>query len=199
MEAKDNISKINSDNDSIKEQISTFETFVKRRFDEISMEINATSQQIDMNKDEYVKKFTDILEVMGAISYKGSGDTPANTGIELEAVIAVTEQAATKILDAADRIVERLDEDDEAWKNKETRDIRLEKISADVQEILIACAFQDITGQRIRKTLDNLRTVEERLSKTLNKIGIDTTVPVTDEELKIEHGNDQSSVDELFK
>ncbi len=183
----------------LQSQLSTFETFVKRRFDEISMEINATSQQIDMNEESYANRFTEILETLGAISYNGSGNTPANTGTELEAVIAVTEEAASKILDAADRIAERLDSEDEVWKDEERRNERLEKISADVQEILIACAFQDITGQRIRKTLDNLRTVETRLNTTLNKLGIDTTMPATEKELNIEHGNSQDAIDELFK
>ncbi len=183
----------------LQSQLSTFETFVKRRFDEISMEINATSQQIDMNEESYASRFTEILETLGAISYNGSGNTPANTGTELEAVIAVTEEAAGKILDAADRIAERLDSEDEVWKDEKRRNERLEKISADVQEILIACAFQDITGQRIRKTLDNLQIVETRLNTTLNKLGINTSMPVTEKELNIEHGNSQDAIDELFK
>jgi len=37
-----------SDNDALSTQLAAFEKFVARRFDEISMEINATSQLLDM-------------------------------------------------------------------------------------------------------------------------------------------------------
>ena len=70
-----------------------------RRFDEISMEINATSQQIDMNEDGMGKRFSEILEILGAINYLGKGESAANTGVELQSVISDTENAANTILD----------------------------------------------------------------------------------------------------
>lgn len=36
------------DKDAMRQQLAAFEKFVARRFDEISMEINATSQLLDM-------------------------------------------------------------------------------------------------------------------------------------------------------
>ena len=78
-------------------QIGTMETFIKRRFDEISMEINATSQQIDMTEDGMAKRFGEILGVMNSISYSRDGTTPANTGVELEAVIAYLQVLGTAV------------------------------------------------------------------------------------------------------
>lgn len=189
-----------TDLDMVKEfqdNFQKFETFVSRRFDEISMEINATSQQIDMNDDSVSRRLGELLEVLGAISYAGNGDTPANAGIELEAVIRVTEEAANKILDNADGIAEKI-EDDAIWEDKEKRGKALESISTRVHEILMACSFQDITGQRIRTTLDNLKGVEDRLNQTLNKLGIEATVPTKEEDLPITHGTSQNAIDELF-
>src|SRR5690606_37060850 len=98
------------------------ETFIKRRFDEISMEINATSQQIDMTEEGMAKRFSEILGAMNAISYQGDGDTPANTGVELEAVIAETTKAATQILDSTDKINLLLyDEPAESWADPQKR------------------------------------------------------------------------------
>lgn len=152
-------------------QLQAIDTFIKRRFDEISMEINATSQQVDMAEEGIVRRFTEVLDVLKAISFSGDGSTPANTGVELDAVVEMTEAAANRILDAADRISSRLKEKTD-WDKAENREHTMENISKDIEEIFMACSFQDITGQRIRKTLDNLRMIEERLSTALGKMGI---------------------------
>lgn len=111
---------------NVHSQLDLIQQFMSRRFDELSMEINATSQQIDMTEEGLGKRFSEILEILGAISYNGQGLTPANTGVELEAVIEDTEKAANTILDAADRIVERIEHDEE-WNNPDTQEIAKEK------------------------------------------------------------------------
>lgn len=173
------VSPINSDDLAVMEalasKISTLEKFIARRFDEISMEINATSQQVDMAEDGITRRFAEILETLSAISYHGDGRSAANSGVELEAVIEDTEQAANTILDAADRISSYLDEDHN-WCDLSERDTLKEKIKVDIQEILMACTFQDLTGQRIRNTLDNLHQIESRLSSTFERLGIKVKV-----------------------
>lgn len=183
--------------EELKQKFDMFQTFVSRRFDEISMEINATSQQIDMNDESVSNRFSELLEILGAISYHGTGDTPANTGVELEAVIRVTEEAANKILDNADQVVITI-EDTKIWEDKDSRSKALEKISNNIQEILMACAFQDLTGQRIRTTLENLKSVETRLSNTLSKLGIDAPMAVHEKDMHIEHNKSQDEIDALF-
>src|SRR5690606_35181124 len=132
------------------ERLAKMELFIARRFDEISMEINATSQMIDMAEEGATKRFQDMLGTLHAITFSGDGNTPANSGAELESVIGEAEEAVTRIMDAADRIGARTESvTDETTKNA---------INADIQEILMACEFQDLTGQRIRKALDNIRT-----------------------------------------
>lgn len=58
------------------------------------------------------KQFGDILQILGAISYSGDGKSQVNAGVELEAVIEDTENAANTILDAADRIAARIGKED---------------------------------------------------------------------------------------
>lgn len=182
---------------SVQAQLDAMQRFVSRRFDEISMEINATSQQVDMAEEGIKNRFAEILEILGAISWSGDGTTPANTGVELEAVINDSEKAANTILDAADRIANQLDPKQSAdWNDEAIRRKALESMANDVQDILMACTFQDLTGQRIRKTLDNLRSIEDRLSSTLERLGIKINAAPPAEAMRI--AVSQDDVDKLF-
>jgi chemotaxis regulatin CheY-phosphate phosphatase CheZ len=184
----------------IKCQLFEMQSFFARRFDEISMEINATSQQLDMAEGGIAGKFGEIMQVLMAISYQGEGSTAANAGVELEAVIGDTEQAANRILDAADRIANRVHTAGR-WNDEMSRDQMLEETRNDVQEILMACTFQDLTGQRIRRTLDSLQLIESRLSSTLEKLGIDVSKSSemgAKQEIEKNIAHSQSDIDALF-
>lgn len=182
---------------TVNAQLETLETFIARRFDEISMEINAASQQFDMAEDGIIKRFSEVLELLGAINYSGDGNTAANQGVELEAIIADTEKAANNILDASDRIVEHLDNDD-SWKDKDTLNTVRESIRTDVQEILMACSFQDLTGQRIRNTLDSLHGIEERLQTSFERLGIEVKADSGAIKDKVKEASSQGDIDALF-
>jgi chemotaxis protein CheZ len=184
-------------------QIGSMETFIRRRFDEISMEINATSQQIDMNETDMAKRFGEILGVMNSISFSGDGSTAANTGVELEAVIADTSKAANTILDCADRMDLLLNPvDTSMWDKPDTREQALCALREDLQNIMIACSFQDIAGQRIRKTLESITDVEDRLSHALESIGIGPeslqAAASATKESQTKSGNNQNDIDALF-
>lgn len=160
---------------ALQTKLETLERFIARRFDELSMEINATSQQMDMAESGFTAKFGEILQVINAISYNGGGLTPANTGVELGAVVDITENAANHILDAAGRITAITEQSGLDWDSATIREEAIEAINRNVEEIILACSFQDITGQRIRTALDNLKTAEDRLSGVLDGLGIKIT------------------------
>lgn len=180
--------------DTVSNQLNAIEQFVARRFDELSMEINATSQQVDMAEEGIGQRFAEILEILKAVSFSGDGNTPANAGVELDAVVDMTEKAATRILDAADRIGARVHEhlDEEAAK------AAVAEIDNDIEEIFMACSFQDITGQRIRKTLENLKAIEDRLGTALNKIGVDVESVTVESPVEVVQAASQDDVDALF-
>ncbi len=181
---------------NLSSQLEIIETFVSRRFDEISMEINATSQQVDMAEEGIVSKFSDVLEVLKAISFSGDGKTPANAGVELDAVVDITENATNTILDASSRVTDLINNDQVDWTDEKKRNNEIANINACMDEITMACSFQDITGQRIRTTLDNLREIEERLNGALTKMGIvvETKDPVTESIVT----SSQDDIDSLF-
>lgn len=184
---------------ALQSKLEVMERFVSRRFDEISMEINATSQQLDMAEEGMVGKIVEVMQVLSAISYSGDGSSAANTGVELESVIETTEKAANQILDAADRIANRLHTEGK-WDEPGAREKLLEETKSDIQDILMACTFQDLTGQRIRKTLENLQMIEGRLSSTLEKFGVNIR-PETNEVVRDSidnHAKSQADIDALF-
>ena len=183
--------------ESLNAQLQAMEKFVARRFDEISMEINATAQQVDMAEDGIIKRFAEVLEVLGAINYNGDNHSAANTGVELQAVIDDTEEAANRILDAADRIVERVSNEKD-WQDESKLDNLRETIKADIQEILLACTFQDLTGQRIRNTLQNLQDIENRISSTFDRLGIHIEPTQEAIESHITEAASQEDIDALF-
>ncbi len=186
--------------EALNSQLRTIEKFVARRFDEISMEINATAQQVDMAEDGIVRRFQEILEVLSAISYKGEGTSAANSGVELEAIIEDTEHAANKILDAADRIVDYVSNDREKdWADPVERSALRERIQSDIQEILLACTFQDLTGQRIRNTLNNLHDIENRISSAFERLGIQVRPEQAVVEQRVGKASNQDEIDALLR
>jgi molecular chaperone GrpE (heat shock protein) len=185
---------------SMQEQLITMEKFVRRRFDEISMEINATSQQLDMAESGLENRFSEILSSMSAISFSGNGLTAANTGVELQAVIADTEEAANRILDAADRMSNRL-LDESQFADEKARSEFVLSMGSDIQDILMACSFQDLAGQRIRKTLESLQIIEEQISTTLGELGIEVkNDPLAGgvRDSTENHAHSQADIDALF-
>jgi chemotaxis protein CheZ len=183
---------------TVSSQLQMIEKFIARRFDEISMEINATSQQVDMAESGIANRFGEILGVLKAVSYSGDGSTAANTGVELDAVVETTEQAANTILDAAERISGYI-ETCRAAADENARAEALNAIEAGVQDIFLACSFQDITSQRITKTLDNLRDIEGRLGSALDKMGINVeSITAENQDGIKESRSSQDDIDSLF-
>lgn len=106
----------------------------------------------------------------------GANRIEAATG-ELDAIVAATERATTDILNAAERIQEwtaRMPRDDE-----EMAEIA-DAIEAWCIEILTACSFQDITGQRTTKVVNTLRYIEQRVNTMIEIWGVDKTISMAE-------------------
>ena len=92
---------------------------------------------------------------------------------ELDAVVASTEQATTDILDAVELVEAQVrnikSHVSDAYVTGLVDDI-LEKLI----NVLEACNFQDITGQRITKVVNTLKFVEERVTSMIKIWGEDS-------------------------
>lgn len=136
--------------------IAELRAFVDRRVAEVSAEVSATSDLMDMSE----AKLTGMIgEIHGRVCslIAAPGNSTRNSGLELEAVVQATEAAADRILGAAESISDSLGE-----VARGSRD-SIGRIEDQVNVIFEACSFQDITGQRIRRAIRHLRQVEEEL------------------------------------
>ena len=82
----------------------------------------------------------------------------AATG-ELDAIVSATERATSEILNAAERLLEQAGQVSAAGLGDLAAGIE-----AQATEILMACSFQDITGQRTTKVVNALRYLEQRVN-----------------------------------
>ena len=98
----------------------------------------------------------------------GSNRIMAATG-ELDAIVSATERATSDILNGVERIQAL------ALKLPKTGDVApiADEIVAQVTEVLTACSFQDITGQRTTKVVNTLRYIEQRVNSMIEIWGVD--------------------------
>ena len=123
---------------------------------------------------------------------------------ELDAVVGSTEEAAGRILDAAEAIQTVAEELEPAVQ---------EKIIDQVTEIFEASNFQDLTGQRITKVVKTLKHIESRIEALVGILGEEvervrhSVAPeaATDHEAALLNGpqlpgnaNDQDEIDRLL-
>lgn len=132
----------------------------------IEQELSAISQYVQQTR-------SDIAALRPADS--GANRIEAATS-ELDAIVAATERATTDILNAAERVTEwtaRIPRDD-----AELAEIA-DAIEAWCMEILTACSFQDITGQRTTKVVNTLRYIEQRVNTMIEIWGVDRQIEGT--------------------
>ncbi len=113
-----------------------------------------------LNLLNYVQRLRQEIAGMS----KRDDDQTAFEGMsdQLDAIVGATEKATNTILQAAEAMSEAAEElrgaDDAAAREK-----LCDRIAGETMEIMQACAFQDITGQRVTKIVSSLRFVEERV------------------------------------
>jgi chemotaxis protein CheZ len=107
-------------------------------------------------------------------------------GRELDAVVESTEEATQVIMAAAEEIMAADDSDHAAY-----------KAMVDDRMILIfeACAFQDLTGQRVRKVVKTLNWIESRITRLAEKM---TSVSGKFEPSEPEESDDERRMRELI-
>jgi chemotaxis protein CheZ len=134
-------------------------SFVDRRIAELSAELNASVQLVDMTEEKLTRELATIHEQITSLVAVPAASA-RSSGVELEAVVHATEAAANTIMEATEAIqdwIQQADPSPEA----------IRALSDKVNSIFEACAFQDITGQRIRRAIQHLQQVETMLENIL--------------------------------
>jgi chemotaxis protein CheZ len=133
--------------------------FFDRRIAELSTEILATLEMVDVNETHLSDQLQQMHGEISRVMALPSGAT-RNSGLELEGVIETTDAAANRIMGAAEAIRAAV----AAGGQKAV-------ILDQVNEIFEACSFQDLTGQRIRRALEHLQRVEGTISEMVEQTG----------------------------
>jgi chemotaxis protein CheZ len=125
--------------------------FLDRRIAELSAELSASVELADMTESKLSGEIARVQEQIAKMVAVPAAAT-RNSGLELEAVVQVTEAAANTILEAAEAIGDWM----AGGRDAATAPAIVERVNA----IFEACAFQDLTGQRIRRAIQHLQQVE---------------------------------------
>ncbi len=136
---------------------SALHRFLDRRVAELSAELHASVELVDMNEARLSQELTQMHEqIAGLVAAPTLASR--NSGVELEAVVVATEAAANTIMEAAEAIQD--------WIHGGGRDPgSIQALAARVNAIFEACSFQDVTGQRVRRAIQHLQQVETMLER----------------------------------
>lgn len=142
----------------------------------------------------------------------GLAPSPNDLGDTLDAVVGDTEGAALEILRQAERAQSAARRLHDGTSGDTAAD--LAEVDSAAAAIVLACAFQDLTGQRVRKVLSTLRQVEQRVATLVDLLGIspeerealaETAAPARPDahllngpSTAAQGGLGQSAVDDLF-
>jgi len=130
--------------------------FVDRRIAELSAEVHGTAQLLDFSETNLSSQISRIHEQIASV-VAVPVQASRNSGLELEAVVQATENAANQIMEAAEVIGD--------WVRGDRSDPGgLQMVAEKVNAIFEACTFQDVTGQRIRRAIEHLQRVETMLT-----------------------------------
>lgn len=106
---------------------------------------------------------------IASIKPEGPGNNRIVTATEeLDHVVKSTEKAAAEILSSAERVLAIAQE----LKDKGIDDPLCAELEEQGTNLLMACSFQDLTGQRMTKVVNTLRYLETRVNAMIEIWGI---------------------------
>jgi chemotaxis protein CheZ len=144
---------------------------VDRRIAELSAEVHGAVQLLDYSEANLSSQIARVHEQIASVVATPSHEA-RNSGLELEAIIQVTETAANRIMEAAEAI------DD--WVRSGAIDrVGFASVNDRINAIFEACAFQDLTSQRVRRAIEHLERVEQALGDMVaGETVVNPTAPV---------------------
>jgi chemotaxis protein CheZ len=140
-------------------ELADLRRFIDRRFSELSTEVHATVQLVDYSENNISGQLRAMHEQLAAVLALPTTET-RNSGLELEAVVQATEEAANRIMEAAEAIGDWVGQSGGgAGGDTDLRELVVARVNA----IFEACSFQDLTSQRIRRAIEHLHKVDTML------------------------------------
>lgn len=185
--------------DEMKPLFGDLTRLVDRRIAELSAELHASVELVDMNEAKVSRELGMMHEQVARLVAAPATGT-RNSGVELEAVVITTEAAANTIMEAAEAIQD--------WIQGGERDPEfIQSLASRVNTIFEACSFQDVTGQRIRRAIQHLQQVESMLERfapidpaavVTEKLQVNTDMHTVQPEARTQADMGQDEIDALL-
>jgi len=161
--------------------------FVDRRILELSTELHAALELVDVSEHHLSAQLQQVRGVLSRLVALPASAT-RHSGLELQGVVQATEDAANNIMTAAEMIRDAVDAPD-------GREVILEQVGA----IFEACEFQDLTGYRVRRMLEQLRLVESELAFMAEETAAEARLPRPEPRRDVPVEGPELSQDEIDK
>ena len=178
--------------DELAPHFAEMRRFIDRRLAELSAEVHGATQLLGFSEANLSSQLGSLQAELGTMLARPAEAT-RNSGLELEAVVQSTEAAANQIMEAAEAIGDTLRA---AMPDKSA----LATINAKIDAIFEACAFQDLTGQRVRRAIEHLQHMESTLTGILAPPGTEVDIKYPSPPTVQSNGQDlpQDDIDALF-
>ncbi len=167
--------------------VAELRRFMDRRIAELSTEVHGATQLLGFSETNLSGQLAQLHEQVARM-LAVPGAATRNSGLELEAVVQTTEVAANQIMEAAEAI-------SECVRVAISDKVAMAAINARIDAIFEACAFQDLTGQRVRRAIEHLQHVESALSGMMLPAGSEHVVFQPQAPTVASTGADQSQAD----
>jgi len=165
--------------------------FIDRRIAELSAEVHGTTQLLGFSEDNLSSQLALLQRQMGELA-GAPREATRNSGMELEMVVQTTESAANRIMEAAEAISDLV-------RSSPIDEGALEALNTRIDSIFEACSFQDLTGQRVRRAIEQLQHMESTITGIIAPDEAHVVVPPPKPTIE-STGDDvnQSDIDALF-
>ena len=130
---------------------------------------NLDSERLSENLEALFSYVNRVRTEIASLNQSGDGeDKFVSMGEQLDGVVEATKDASDSIMEAIEKNNDAVAKLRESIKETELIDL-LDTIETSNNAVFEACAFQDITGQRVTKIVKSVTYVEDRVS-TLREI-----------------------------
>ncbi len=169
------------------------------------------SKRLSENLEALFSYVQRVRTEIASLNQSGDGeDKFATMGEQLDGVIEATKDASDSIMEAVEKSNEAVAKLRESITDSELTEV-LEDIENNNNAVFEACAFQDITGQRVTKIVKSVSYVEDRVNALREIWGddeldkVELAVVEFSEDEKLLHGPQskavaisQDEIDKLF-
>lgn len=114
-------------------------------------------------------------------------DQIESASVELDEIVAATEDATNRILEANETLQGILDDIAGLYPDDPDLQVKVDEGGSQIIAVLEACNFQDITGQRITKVVRTLRFIEDRILAMISIWGAEAF-----SDLPLDEGEDET-------